>query len=775
MADAHRVPPACVPRSGQTRFGPCFEPCLGPFLATLGLIALLLLCTPAGAAGLDYRTSWVGNTLGFGNGRWVPNAVEDIAVTPEGVVVTNTEWDEAGGEITLIRDGKVEGVGDHTHGWGNFGGDAIAVGDGYAFTAARIENAGGKLANRPGYPEKNTVWFGLMRRELNHLSRGAPFEGGVGNADDVNPSPVLNSFLRITAVREGEDAAVRGLAVQNNVLYAATPLRNRIDRFDTRTMRRLGAWEVEQPGKMAPDGAGNLWVILRTAGTQGRQVVRLDADGKRTAQVPLPAGTLPVDIAVGVDGRLLIADNGPNQNLLWFQVAGNTVTPAGELGERGGAYSTRDGARAGSVGPLRFQGLTSVGLDRKGNIYVAMSGMGPRPVGRRPYHYGAVIESYAPDAKPRWRLEGLLFLDTVHVDPGDHGWAYSGTRRFRLDFDHMDPGSEWRYTGITQDPFRYPQDAAFAAGPEGRGFPLMRRIQGRLFGFFTDRHAKYLKIYRFDPARSELAVPAGFISTRRIEGNWPPFQPPSGEWIWHDDNGDSRFQANEFERNGGRDAPAMQAWWVDDRGDVWAGSYDQGIRRFRLRGLDRQGNPDYSFDTVEREPMPAPFTKVQRLQYFPETDTMYLTGATAAKPYDPGQWDSIGRVVARYDNWRGTSRNTVRKPRYVVEVDSLPGRRPTQGIEGIAVAGDYMFLVEAEKAHVRVLENRTGRHIGVMTPGGEVGNESGWVDVPMGITALRRPNGEYVVFVEEDARGKNLMYRWRPAPAPAPAGEAKRP
>jgi len=116
-------------------------------------------------------------------------------------------------------------------------------------------------------------------------------------------------------------------------------------------------------------------------------------------------------------------------------------------------------------------------------------------------------------------------------------------------------------------------------------------------------------------------------------------------------------------------------------------------------------------------------------------------------------------------------------PRYVVEVDSLPGRRPTQGIEGIAVAGDYMFLVEAEKAHVRVLENRTGRQIGVMTPGGEVGGESGWVDVPMGITALRRANGEYVVFVEEDARGKNLMYRWRPAPAPtpAPAGEAKRP
>ncbi|XXU33775.1 hypothetical protein WME93_33275 [Sorangium sp. So ce1000] len=58
-----------------------------------------------------------------------------------------------------------------------------------------------------------------------------------------------------------------------------------------------------------------------------------------------------------------------------------------------------------------------------------------------------------------------------------------------------------------------------------------------------------------------------------------------------------------------------------------------------------------------------------------------------------------------------------------------------------------------------------------MTPGPEVGRDSGWADVPMGITALRRADGEYVVVVEEDARGKNLMYRWRPALA----AEATRP
>jgi len=43
-----------------------------------------------------------------------------------------------------------------------------------------------------------------------------------------------------------------------------------------------------------------------------------------------------------------------------------------------------------------------------------------------------------------------------------------------------------------------------------------------------------------------------------------------------------------------------------------------------------------------------------------------------------------------------------------------------------------------------------------------VGRASGWVDVPNGISAAKRSNGEYLVFVEEDARGKVMMYRWKP-------------
>jgi hypothetical protein len=41
----------------------------------------------------------------------------------------------------------------------------------------------------------------------------------------------------------------------------------------------------------------------------------------------------------------------------------------------------------------------------------------------------------------------------------------------------------------------------------------------------------------------------------------------------------------------------------------------------------------------------------------------------------------------------------------------------------------------------------------------EVAGESGWIDIPYALRAYGRSNGEYVVFVEEDAKAKVIMYR----------------
>ena len=57
---------------------------------------------------------------------------------------------------------------------------------------------------------------------------------------------------------------------------------------------------------------------------------------------------------------------------------------------------------------------------------------------------------------------------------------------------------------------------------------------------------------------------------------------------------------------------------------------------------------------------------------------------------------------------------------------------------------------------------RDGSNIGSFLPGPEVGSNAGWLDMPYAVAAMKRKNGEYLVLVEEDWRGKNLLYRWRP-------------
>ena len=41
---------------------------------------------------LQARTSWIGNTFGFGDGVWTQINITAIAVTPDGRVYTNAPW-----------------------------------------------------------------------------------------------------------------------------------------------------------------------------------------------------------------------------------------------------------------------------------------------------------------------------------------------------------------------------------------------------------------------------------------------------------------------------------------------------------------------------------------------------------------------------------------------------------------------------------------------------------------------------------------------------------
>lgn len=118
-------------------------------LAGMTLSASLFTSAAIAETVLPATTSWIGNTYGFGDGAWTQIDIRAIAVTPDGKVYTNAPWDESGAEASVYQDGRMLGFAGGTHGWGNLGGNAVAVNGKYAYIAIGVGNERGRLVS-PG-------------------------------------------------------------------------------------------------------------------------------------------------------------------------------------------------------------------------------------------------------------------------------------------------------------------------------------------------------------------------------------------------------------------------------------------------------------------------------------------------------------------------------------------------------------------------------------------------------------------------------------------------
>lgn len=743
---------AQIIRCAAARCGDAFVKKSGRCLRT-SLVALSALLPMASFSQttLNYTTSWIGNTFGYGDGKWVQLDVEAMAVGPDGSVYTNAAWDEGGGEIGKYVNGTKVGIAGGTHGWGNTGGDAIAINGTYLYAAMSIDNENGKLTGS-SYPPNGSTWFGITRRLLSNITQGAPFAGGVGNLNNTT----TNSFLILNTAPATTDAGVRGLAATSKELYVSNAYANQIQVFDANTMAPLRSWAAASPGRIAVDTDGSLWVIQGMQSSM-RSVVHYSAAGAALpGTVALPPSAVPADLTISPSGQLLIADDGPSQQILIYNEVGGQTQYAGALGAQGGIFQ----GTPGTPGNWRFNGLTGLGFDSAGNLYVAQNGAGLRAFGSSLVGQGTVLESYNWSTQAlNWRLHGLLFVDGAALDPASPNDVYSGSKHFTLNYS-APTGQEWNYAGFTLNPIRYPDDPALHTTRGVRGEPLVRRINGRRFLYTQDMYAHYLSIYRFQSSTDgEVAVPSGLLSQNPIPGNWPQGQPTTGEWMWRDANGDGAVEPTEIQTNPTTGNTVYNGyWWVDDAANVWLATAGFGIREMPLQGVDSAGNPIYQYQGAKVFPMPQPFTRIARIVYVSETDTMYISGYTSTQPYAAADWKAIGTVLARYNNWSSGSPSL----QWTVQLPYVPASTLPAAV-GLAAAGNYVFVAESQTAHLDVYDASTGQQVGVLSPGSTVGNTSGWIDVEMGISAAVRANGEYVVLAEEDCHAKVLMYRWTPS------------
>ena len=320
----------------------------------------------AGRAELRADVSWIGNSFS-GKEAWVLQDVEDIFVAPDGTLWTNVYWDEAGGNVQQYKDGRLVAMARHTHGWGYEGGAAVAANAKYLFIVQNVNNEGGGLRGH-SWPAKGFTWSGISRRLRTDITKPAAFADGRGKEGDVLPG----AFLPVVEVPDGKQGSLRGLGATDTRLFVSSPFDNAIKVYDTETMRPIKSWALERPGPLCLDRAGQVWVLQGPAAEGGAwKALSFTAEGSpRGASIAFPQGVLPTDLCADKDGRLLVADAGPAQQVLLYEGLDGAPKPAGTFGAKGGILADPPG----KFGDRRFNRPHGVGTDDQGRVYVASSG-----------------------------------------------------------------------------------------------------------------------------------------------------------------------------------------------------------------------------------------------------------------------------------------------------------------------------------------------------------------------------------------------------------------
>jgi hypothetical protein len=313
----------------------------------------------------------------------------------------------------------------------------------------------------------------------------------------------------------------------------------------------------------------------------------------------------------------------------------------------------------------------------------------------------------------------------------------------------LPPGRQAKWVGYSLDRHRYPNDPRGLTyvkqqGEHGITSPQIVTLNGRRFLYTGGMFASnFINIFRYD---GEMAIPSGAImqwgnGLYRTDLKWPPHR-PEGALIWRDLNGDGDYEADEYAPNTPRVRPGP--FWVDKKGNIWMA---YGFFRYDFQGLDGHGNPIYSADKITVMEPPKGMKSVARVWYDVDTDTL-----VAAEEGEDMR--HIGRVFI-CKRYLAGNRDAV---------TFTSGARSEAAC--VAVAGDYVFTGGwKERGRVWVNRMSDGAQVGVFDPGPTVGGveSTGWVDILTGISAHRRKDGSYLVFIEEDYKAKSILYHWKPS------------
>lgn len=474
----------------------------------------------------------------------------------------------------------------------------------------------------------------------------------------------------------------------------------------------------------------------------------------------------PTAIAMGrgiYANKLLVADNGARKQVLVYDVSG-APTIVETLGVSGGivadytpeyefpaainapAYPVKS-YPPGYYHPFKLWGLTGVGCDTSGRIFVSTSEMGSAIRCFKKVESNWILD---------WRVENYFFVDNVYYDEKtDAAEIYGIQEHFRLDFSKKQAGKEWSIVGYTLDSYNYPEDPrgiedVKANGEHGLTALIARVVNGTRYLWVGGMTCQPPKIFKFKP-NTDIAVPCGMFMGRdtRIYDFpltfwWPPKRPStnvSGTFFWSDLNNDGKYQSNEY---------TMQKYdfssgdfFVDTLGNIWQGGNNLRIWK---PSFDINGTISYSDKSVEEITVEG-LQNIGKIVFQHDFDRVVILSSSCrdidgGKMYIVDNWSKGNRLARFVANLKGTHMSSWN------------------------VAGNYAFEVGWEsRAKVYVTDLITGNLVGTMEPDASCGGvgRTGWVDISMGVQAYqRKSSSEYLVFVEDDYLSRVILYRWCP-------------
>ena len=628
------------------------------------------------------EVSWIGNSES-GKDSWVQGGVFHSIVMPDGTVASISVWDEGHKEIGYYKDGK------SVLGKGIPGGGGTLFSDGQ-YLYAGISGMGKKFA-------------GVKRLSLELKEEKWP-EGVEGRIRFETPQ-IWDEIQGITRVGDELFVTCRNI--------------DEVQVFDVNSGSAKRTFPLKAPERLLAGKDGLLWIGTKEG------VAQFTTAGKPTGKkiTGVVAGALAFDN----EGRLLLADSGERQQVIWYDVTAAQPKEVKTLGESGGVYA---GPRRGETGDYRLLEPRGVGVDAEGNLYV------------QSMHR---LTSYAPDGKVRWSTLCTHFCIASAFDPDYDGTHLYGRNTHFVYQPGQPAGKEWHWQGYTHDKRRFPE-------LQGGAHTILRRLNDALYSFSPG--IGQVVIHRQE-ADSYIFIPSALVRfNETMTGSASPKAAPEKvRYCWRDDNGNGLVEATEISipAEGERSEWSASAS-VDSRGDIWEPQGRKGVRHIPLKGFSPSGAPIYDFADETIIPRPVDFIAVRRADYYADSDTMVLSGYTWEQQARPNeQWVGAGREIIIYDDWNKETRTIRCRIPFLATSISGHDFLPTRNL---------LFAAEVETAVVFCYDTRTGKLLGIIEPDPDVVGNVGWVDMPGGsLHAFERKDGEIVITVEESYLQKEMVYR----------------